>query len=240
LWIIAALLLLYIAAVFGRAAYHTRRSGALKDRALLFEREYTVGRPGAPPRTLFVLGDSFPMGYGSDDVTGTIPYYIADFLAERGSYVCVRNLSRSGARMGDLPAQIPALNAAADDLVVIFAGGMDTTHLTPVPRYTAQLSCLVESLQQLSCRQILVSGSPDMSRGPAFPLALKWLFKSRCRRENDVVRSLLQSTESSAITHVNVYQDGRLDREHYSADGDHPNAAGYKVWSEVFIKSIRL
>jgi acyl-CoA thioesterase-1 len=222
--------------VLASGAFHTTRSGRLKQRAMAFERCYSMGDSSGPPLKLHVLGDSFPMGYGADSVAGSIPYYVAALLAERGHRVHVENRSVSGAYLRDVVGHIDSLEPGPDDIVLVFVGGMDTTHLTPLHEYGEHLDRLLERLEKLPCRQALVAGSPDMSRNPAFPWFLKRLFAASCRRENALVRSRLHG---SGITHVDICGDGKLRRAHYSADGDHPNDSGYRVWADLFTARIR-
>lgn len=222
--------------VLARAAFHTSRSGALKQRAMEFDRCYSVGGPSGAALTLFVLGDSFPMGYGAGRVSGTMPYYIAAALAEQGHRVHVENRAVSGAYLRDVAGQLASIEPGADDIVLVLVGGMDTTHLTPLREYEAHLERVLERLESLPCRQVLVATSPDMSRGPAFPWFLKRLFAARCRRENALVRSRIAG---ASVTHVDIYGEGKLRREHYRADGDHPNDAGYRVWADLFAARIR-
>jgi lysophospholipase L1-like esterase len=177
------------------------------------------------------------MGYGADSVSGSIPYYVAAALAEQGHRVHVANRAVSGAYLRDVARQMASIEPGAGDIVLVLVGGMDTTHLTPLRKYGEHLDRLLERLEKLSCRQVLVASSPDMSRNPAFPWFLKRLFAASCRRENALVRSRMTG---ASVTHVDIYGEGKLRREHYSADGDHPNDAGYRVWASLFAAQIRL
>ncbi len=201
-----------------------------------FERNYEVGDPKDPPLNVAALGDSFTTGYGVVEVTGSLPYQIGVGLADEGYCVRIRNLAESGAYLRDVAAsQIPSIEDEPIDILLVFVGGMDTTHLTSIREYRLQFIELMEVLQRLPARQVLVSGSPDMSGGPAFPWVLKRLFAAQCRQENALVRSLIGNF---GVTHVDVYGSGKLSRQHYSADGDHPNVAGYKVWAALFLDAL--
>ena len=116
-----------------------------------------------PPVQLVTLGDSVMSGVGASTVTAAVPYVLATRVAAAlAAPVRLRNHGRSGARVADVTAgQVPRLaSGEPPDVVVVSVGANDTTHLTPVARFAADLRAVLAAARAAG-GHVLVTGNPE-------------------------------------------------------------------------------
>lgn len=181
---------------------------------------------GEPLRTVW-LGDSTAAGVGvaaADEVLGRQ-------VARRiGRAVEVRVLASSGGRVADVvDDQLPRVPADAQ-VVFISVGANDATHLTRLDTFTSSYRQLLAGVPASAC--VVVLGVPDLGSPPRLAQPLRavagW-------RGGAIDRRIRQQAQRSGATYVDIAGATgpafRRDRSLFSADGYHPNGAGYGLWA---------
>ncbi|PWU58406.1 GDSL family lipase, partial [Micromonospora globispora] len=111
----------------------------------------TVGRAGAPPLRLVLLGDSSALGVGVERFEETVGGQLAHLLAEgpTGRRVHLSSVGVSGSRSTDLATQVArALLGERPDVAVILIGSNDATALARPTDAAAYLGSAVRRLRQ--------------------------------------------------------------------------------------------
>jgi lysophospholipase L1-like esterase len=204
-----------------------------------FDLDRTVGRPGpGPSLRMLWLGDSTACGAGVSNADDALPLAVAAGLDRP---VEVRVLARYGARVADvLTDQLPGLEAAAPDVVLITVGANDASHFIPRRRFARRYRELVRGLPDGAATVLL--GVPDM--GGSVPRRVQPLlafseWRGRCIDRE--IRRIARDTDS-------VYVDlagrtgpvFRRNRERfYAEDCFHPDDTGYRLWAEVVLERLR-
>ena len=222
--------------------YGLRFLRLLQNTALLnaasssFSRDYYVGSPGNPPLSYVVLGDSTVQGTGAPTLQDSLPYTVANMLAEQGRYVHVTNLAVSGAEMADVASrQLPQIGSTNPDVVTLNCGANDATHFTPTASFQASLQTILISLNNGS-RTVYVADTPDVSRIPALPIIYSGLAGRRAAMQNGILSTLLTDRH---IVMIDLYAQGALTRsDQYASDRFHPSPAGYAVWANLYARAI--
>ncbi len=192
---------------------------------------------GHAPTTLtyVVLGDSTAAGQGADYQDG-IAVSTAQFLAQKQS-ISLINFGVSGARLQQvLSEQLPLAIAQKPDIVLISASANDVTHLTPTATISKQLRQVIEGLIASNCHvQIVLTGAPEMGSVPRFAWPLNAVAKLRTGEANAAVEQLATSTgvAFAPIAKETGPAFKRRQSQLFSADRFHPNAAGYRLWTDV-------
>ena len=177
-------------------------------------------------RILF-MGESTCLGYGAEDRSVTVAgYFGADF---RRSEIC--NYGRNGYLLRDVSAQIGSLQGPAlherFDLAVNIIGGNDTLWFTPISTIVKNLHLLLDRVQPLSHRVILVYGG---NLGEL--LIMPSYMRNAMRKRSSLVNDLFQSIAiERGVLFVNGFFEHDLrmvDPANFCPDLLHPCAQGYK------------
>ena len=213
---------------------------AIEAQTATFAHDYSAGEANAPALTYLVLGDSTAAGWGAATLETTYPYEIAQAVSQRGFRVHLVNVAIGGARARDVAAsQLAAIQRMKPDLITLSVGANDATHFTAPKDFRRDLNAIITALKQSSARQILVADTPDMFLAPALPLPLSWATARRARAQNEILRELVKD---SRVQIVPLYEQGKLDARAnprlYAADHFHPSTLGYKLWAQLFIRSL--
>lgn len=193
-------------------------------------REHWARPRGDAGGLLYVaLGDSSAQGVGASRPDLGYVGLLADQLrAETGRPVQVINLSRSGARVGDVVReQLPRLAALQVDVVTVAVGGND------VRGYDAR--AFTADVGQLTARLpagAVVADVPYFMHG-------HWE-----RDADEAARTVRRSAESEGLTVVPLH--AALQREGWTAmltqtaaDWFHPDDHGYRVWAAAFWPAVQ-
>lgn len=185
------------------------------------------------PRLRFtVIGDSTSVGIGATSIDRTYPWLIAKHLAEHFR-VSLNVFGRGGARMRDA-ADGFARSAAGlhPDLVLVGLGANDVTHLTPLPRFSRELSLVIATLSGAGA-QVVIALGPRFD-APALPRPLRDFVRARARALNRTIERVASRHEVEVLD-----LPGRIGsafaRDHslYADDGFHPSDSGYALWADV-------
>lgn len=204
---------------------------------------------------LVVFGDSTTAGVGVDAAEESLPYAIAQLVADaRQREVRVLSFGWAGARIADLPGdQVPrALHPRAGgepaelgraDLVAIVVGANDATHRTRPTRFRRGLRSALDRIVDAAPEaEVAVAGIPRL-RG-ALP-QLEPLISLADAYAAPLRRIQRQEAERAGAAYADLAREvlprlrGRIDAAAaMSADGFHPGPAVYAAWAEVIVDAL--
>lgn len=188
-------------------------------------RRYWSTPKGEPGGLLYIaLGDSTAQGVGASRPERGYVGLLAQQLRDcTGEAVQVVNLSRSGARIGDLVAhQLPRLHDLQPDLVTVGIGGNDLLAYDPAA-YVRQLTALTAALPVGT----VVADAPYLMHG-------HW------ERDAEQAADLLtRSAEDHGLVVVPLHDALRREgwsamATQFAADFFHPNDRGHRIWAKAF------
>ncbi|WP_406107298.1 SGNH/GDSL hydrolase family protein [Micromonospora globbae] len=248
-----------LAGRLGRAALLSMVAGAVGGAALLAgeafvarHRRYaepelglalraTIGRAGAPPLRLVLLGDSSALGVGVDRLDDTIGGQLANLLAEgpSGRLVHLSSVGVSGSRSTDLATQVArALLGQRPDVAVILIGANDATGMRRPAEAAAYLGAAVHRLREAGV-EVVVGTCPDLGAARAIAPPLRQLVGWSGRR---IARAQTSAALDAGGSVVDLATETgpvfRADAGTFCHDGYHPSADGYRVWAHALLPAV--
>jgi lysophospholipase L1-like esterase len=206
----------------------------------------TVGRTGAPPLRLVLLGDSAALGVGVDRADDTVGGQLARLLSEGGGpagggerQVWLSSVGVSGSRSTDLATQVArALLGERPDVAVILVGANDVAALRRPGEAAAYLGAAVRRLRQAQVR-VVVGTCPDLGAVRAIAPPLRqlagWLGRHTARAQTVAVIEAGGAVVDLAAETGAVF---RADAGTLCHDGYHPSADGYRVWAHALLPAV--
>ncbi|MFG3703872.1 SGNH/GDSL hydrolase family protein [Micromonospora sp. NPDC047670] len=201
----------------------------------------TVGRTGAPPLRLVLLGDSSALGVGVERLDDTIGGQLANLLAEgpNGRRVHLSSVGVSGSRSTDLATQVArALLGERPDVAVILIGANDATTLRRPAEAAAYLGAAVHRLREARV-EVVVGTCPDLGAVRAIAPPLRHVVGWSGRR---VARAQAAAVLEAGGTVVDLATEAgpvfRADAGTLCHDGYHPSADGYRVWAHALLPAV--
>ncbi|MEO3742138.1 SGNH/GDSL hydrolase family protein [Plantactinospora sp. B5E13] len=206
----------------------------------------TVGRTGAPPLRLVLLGDSAALGVGveraEDTVGGQLARLVSEGAAPNGGperQVWLSSVGVSGSRSTDLATQVArALLGERPDVAVILVGANDATSLRRPGEAAAHLGAAVRRLRTAGVR-VVVGTCPDLGavRAIAPPLRqlVGWFGRRTARAQAVAVVEAGGTVVDLAAETGAVF---RADPGTLCHDGYHPSADGYRVWAHALLPAV--
>ncbi|MEH1097670.1 SGNH/GDSL hydrolase family protein [Micromonospora sp. CPCC 205561] len=201
----------------------------------------TVGRAGAPPLRLVLLGDSSALGVGVGRLDETIGGQLANLLAEgpSGRRVQLSSVGVSGSRSTDLATQVArALLGERPDVAVILIGANDATAMRRPAEAAAYLGAAVHRLREARV-EVVVGTCPDLGAVRAIAPPLRHVVGWSGRR---VARAQTAAVLDAGGTVVDLATETgpvfRADAGTLCHDGYHPSADGYRVWAHALLPAV--
>ena len=204
---------------------------------------------------LVVFGDSTTAGVGVDDAEASLPYRIAQLVADaRRRPVRVLSFGWAGARVADVArdqvahalrprrsGEVAPLREA--DLVAVVVGANDATHRTRPRRFRHDLRLALDHISDAAPRaEVVVAGVPRL-RG-ALP-RLEPLISMADAYGAPLRRIQRHEAERAGAAYADLARDvlprlkGRIDpATAMSADGFHPGPPVYAAWAEVIAEAL--
>lgn len=208
-----------------------RRVGRLPDAA-----GETVGRFGAQTDTinLLAIGESTVAGVGASNHGEALGGQFAKYLSlETNESVRWHVLGESGITVGGtLERLVPRLPELSMDFVVVALGGNDTFKISSPNRWRNGMTTLVRILREKYPQAtILLANTPRIADFTALPISLKFVLRRVSRLHHENAKTLVRQFEN-----VFYYDEATKVGEGFFADGVHPSAHGYALWSEAMVK----
>lgn len=227
------------AVLAGQAVAARNRSYAQPELGLALRA--TVGRAGAPPLRLVLLGDSSALGVGVERFDETVGGQLAHLLAEgpTGRQVHLSSVGVSGSRSTDLATQVArALLGERPDVAMILIGANDATAMRRPGEAAAYLGAAVRRLRDARV-EVVVGTCPDLGavRAVAQPLrqVLGWSGRRTARAQTAAVLDAGGSVVDLGTETGPVF---RADAGTFCPDGFHPSADGYRVWAHALLPAV--
>jgi len=206
----------------------------------------TVGRTGAPPLRLVLLGDSAALGVGVDRVGDTVGGQLARLLSEGAApegggerQVWLSSVGVSGSRSTDLATQVArALLGERPHLAVILVGSNDAIGLRRPAEAAAYLGAAVRRLRDARVR-VVVGTCPDLGAVRAIQPPLRqlagWFGRRTARAQASAVLDAGGAVVDLAAETGPVF---RADAGTLCHDGYHPSGDGYRVWAHALLPAV--
>ncbi|GAA3747398.1 hypothetical protein GCM10022225_33880 [Plantactinospora mayteni] len=206
----------------------------------------TVGRAGAPPLRLVLLGDSAALGVGVDRADDTVGGQLARLLSEGAGpagggerQVWLSSVGVSGSRSTDLATQVArALLGERPDVAVILVGANDVVGLRRPGEAAAYLGAAVRRLRGAQVR-VVVGTCPDLGAVRAIAPPLRqiagWWGRQTARAQAVAVLEAGGAVVDLAAETGPVF---RADAGTLCHDGYHPSADGYRVWAHALLPAV--
>ncbi len=179
------------------------------------------------------LGDSTAQGIGaSSPARGYVGLLAAKLTAEKGRPVHIINLSKSGAKIGDvLETQIPLLVSLKPDIITIEIGANDMKSFSAIT-FERQARALVEQLPP----------GTHLSDIPFFGGRSRFLepaLEQNVEAANQILHRLASEHKIRLVELHAATKQHNLYPWDYAIDYFHPSNLGYKAWFEAFWENIK-
>ncbi|MDD4356676.1 MAG: SGNH/GDSL hydrolase family protein [Smithellaceae bacterium] len=184
---------------------------------------------------LMILGDSAAAGVGAPAQNQALS---GQLVAALGSdfRVSWKLIAQTGHRAKDVLQSLEMLEPERFDVVVTSIGVNDITHQTGLKKWIEQHGRIIELLKgKFQCRHIILSGVPPMHLFPALPQPLRWYLGERARHFNNHLKKFTNDEKHCMYIEI----DYPLEPEYMAADGFHPGAPAYSLWSRHLAVMIR-
>ena len=193
------------------------------------------GGDGRPPEPIVyvAVGASDSVGVGADDPASQAwPEVFRKSLPATTTFT---NVAVSGATTEDaLRDQVPKAVALEPDLVTVWLNVNDLRRLVPPDAYGDRLTRLVRQLRRGGETTVLVANTPELDSLPAFragPLAgVGSLVEAQVDRYTEEIDDVVDAEGAVLVDLHGPSERAEADGTFaslVSADGFHPNAAGY-------------
>jgi acyl-CoA thioesterase-1 len=203
-------------------------------------------RAAAPPPVYVAVGASDSVGVGTDDPSTQA--WPVRFLHEAlPASTRFTNVAVSGATVEQaLADEVPKAVALQPDVVTVWLNVNDLRALVPPATYERRLRDLVHRLRRGGDTKVLVADTPEIDQLPAIArlgaIAPEAVIESAVARYNDAIDRVVDG-EGAVLVDLHgpsekAERDGTLPSL-VSADGFHPNAAGYARVAAAFAAAFR-
>lgn len=218
--------------------YSTIHSGGFANPPTDYE--ITLGSASEKTINFVALGDSLSAGVGATNSTATLPYILAQKLAQdKQSTVHLLNLAVPGAKAIDvLKNQAPRVTQIKPDLVLLFIGVNDIHGFTALTEYQKNLQEIVSIVKNSGAKLVIIN-LPQIGTNQLYWPPYKTFFNWQTRRYNKALNaSLLPLGQTVVDIFMPTYQKSNNILNFYCRDQFHPADAGYKFWSDIIYAHI--
>jgi lysophospholipase L1-like esterase len=224
--------LLAAEAVAARSRHYARPDLGLAMRA-------TLGKAGAAPLRIVLLGDASALGVGVETVGDTVGGRLAELLADAGVRVALSSVAVSGARCGDLATQVArAQLGERADVAVILVGTHDAIHLVRPSEAATALATAVRRLRDAGTA-VVVGTCPDLAAVRAIAPPLRQVVGWLGRRIGRAQAAAAQAAGASVVDlAAQVGPVFRADPGMLCRDAFHPSADGYRVMAYALFPAV--
>ncbi|AJD47358.1 GDSL-like lipase/acylhydrolase domain protein [Isoalcanivorax pacificus W11-5] len=178
---------------------------------------------GEPALRLLIIGESPVAGVGvTHQHDGLGPAIATPLSHHTGRAVHWHCHGTNGLRLHGLLAQPLPADDTAPDLILVMMGVNDTTALTPLRRWRADLHALIRTLTPHA--SVCFTPVPPMSRFTALPQPLRYVIGLRARQLDQALQDVCRDTGCPYLPYGDLAHPDLLAR-----DGYHPSATGYQL-----------
>ncbi len=194
---------------------------------------------GSQTYPIVVLGDSLAAGVGSSSTGTNFAGQILDKIRTKQSGATMYNLGLSGARIGDVrDGQVDQVAALKPQIIFLIIGTNDVIHSTGENSFSSDYDSVIQTLSKQGV-PIVVCNIPDFSLTPIIPSSLQHLADHQTGVFNGIIDDVIKN--NSLVREFDFYTLSKTlltNSVLISADGFHPNDAGYaqlanSVWDYI-------
>ena len=199
-----------------------------------------------PPPVYVAVGASDSVGVGADDpTTQAWPLlFLRDALPAGTRFT---NVAIPGATVEKaLAEEVPKAVALDPDVVTVWLNVNDLRALVPADTYEQRLGDLVRQLRRGGETKVLVADTPDIDQLPAVTrlgaLTPTTLIESAVDQYNAAIDRVVKREGAVRVSLNGPSEEAERDGTFgslVSADGFHPNAAGYAKVADAFVAAFR-
>lgn len=187
------------------------------------------------------MGDSTVEGVGTSHHTKSYPALVFEKIKSSYPQSQYHNFGKSGDRIRHvIENQLPQVLTLHPDLVTVSIGANDIRGRVKLSEFEKDLTYLIRTLQSETDAKIVINNIPDFSALPTLPIYIRIASKILIHRFN---RSIEKISDNFGLTLVDIFTVSRKFckqwRDFISNDGYHPSDAGYAIWAETIISSIK-
>lgn len=196
-----------------------------------------VAVPAAPaeaaPLRLLAIGDSTATGVGTERLADGLVVQTASRLSQReGRPVAWRIVGLEGSTAAQvLERFLPEVDDGPWDAILLLVGSNDALQLVGRGAFSRSVRALVDGLAAHLAPDgvIVLSGTPQIDTFVWLPQPIRSLIGGHARALDDALQRI--AAADARVLHVPT--PAIVEPEQHAADGFHPSAEGYRVWSSV-------
>ena len=244
IYIILAVVLVVVGYIFFsyRYFYYRLHAGHLMwpDKQGTYQVVNDTKQNGNNKKLYIALGDSLTSGVGVNDYKQSYPYLIAEELANRGQVVTLINQSYPGYKVIDLVNnKLDPTILSKPDLITILIGVNDAHGGVSADAFNKNYDYTLSRLTKETNAKIYLISIPFLGKNSALLPPYNYYFDMKTRNLNKIVKNL---ANQYSVSYIDLYSATnnvfKKDGSHYSRDGYHPSAVGYKTWARVMCNDI--
>lgn len=187
------------------------------------------------------IGDSSVEGVGASHHTKSYPSLVFEKIKLTHPECEYHNLGKSGDRIKHVVKnQLPQVLELKPNLVTVSIGVNDIRGRVKLSEFEKDLTYFVKTLQRETDAKVIITNIPDFSSLPTLPIYIRIASKIFINRFN---KSIERVSGNFGLTLVDIFKVSRAFcrewRDFISNDGYHPSDAGYALWAETIISSVK-
>jgi lysophospholipase L1-like esterase len=190
---------------------------------------------------LTIVGDSLARGWGATAPQHDFAFLVYSGVKRSSAKTTMRNLGIPGATTEEIArSEVPRIATGRCSLVVVISGANDVQKLYSASRFRTSYHELLRALRaRIPDGGFVVMGLPDVSLSPRIPWFLKPM-ESQLSKDasasiaGEAARYRCAFVPLYALSHRQAYRAHSL----LSADGIHPNDAGYRIMANAALPAI--
>lgn len=187
------------------------------------------------------IGDSSVEGIGASHHSKSYPSLVFEKIKLTHPECEYHNLGKSGDRIKHVVKnQLPQVLNLYPDLVTVSIGVNDIRGRVKLSEFEKDLTYFVKTLQRETNAKIIINNIPDFSALPTLPIYIRIASKILINRFNKSIEKISDNFELTLVDIFKVSRQFCKDwRKFISSDGYHPSDAGYALWAETIILSLK-
>lgn len=231
----AILFFVIIGLYFNRSyAYIYKIIGAANLPPVNLKEEYLLNDMSKTSLVYVALGDSLTAGAGAESDQESLPYFLAQKLADNKK-VILYNRAVPGYKTSDLIFNLldKAINDQPD-IVSLLIGVNDIHNQVSENEFAQNYEIILKRLTTETQAKINVINLPYIGADNLILPPYNFYFNKKTQAYNLIIKNLADKYQ---LNYIDLYSPSlelfKKPGSHYSADLFHPSASGYKIWADL-------
>lgn len=180
------------------------------------------------------LGDSLTVGFGSNDIAMTYPYFYAQNLSKQMS-VLLTNFGVRGATSSDLiNTQLGEAVREKPNYISLLIGINDVHNFTSEKKFKEDFDHITSVLIAQTDAKIILLNIPYLGSKNLILFPFNIYFDYKTRQFNGIISKIAKAKN---LTLIDIYTPTKKifsdEPDFYSSDGFHPSGEGYILWGNL-------